>query len=178
MRRQVCGVLAGAVLLAVTAGHAGAVQTCHSYWPKPSTPIKRFTANNDGTVTDTQTGLTWKRCSEGLDGELCERGEPRTFTWQEALTAAVDSRFAGRQDWRVPDIRELNSIVERQCTMPAINEIVFPATPTMSFWSSTPYEGNGGFAWNVYFPYGISDGNSKKYRFFLRLVRGGVPTGK
>lgn len=150
---------------------AESAQTCHSYWPKPSTPINRFTENGDGTVTDSVTKLTWKRCSEGLTGEICEKGEPQIFTWQEAIKAAADSRYAGRKDWRLPDIKELNSIIERQCTMPAINEIVFPATPTMSFWSSSQYAGNPAYAWNVYFPYGISDGNSKSYKFFVRLVR-------
>ena len=157
-------ILSGAAL-------AEAAQTCHSYWPKPSTPINRFTENGDGTVTDTVTKLTWKRCSEGLSGDSCEKGEALIFTWQEALKAAAESRFAGKSGWRLPDIKELNSIIERQCTMPAINEIVFPATPTMSFWSGTPYVGNPAYAWNVYFPYGISDGNSKSYKFFVRLVR-------
>jgi len=154
-----------------SAAFADGAQTCHSYWPKPSTPINKFTENGDGTVTDTVTKLVWKRCSEGLSGDSCEKGEPLTFSWQEALKAAAESRCNGQNDWRLPDIKELNSIIERQCTMPAINEIVFPATPTMSFWSATPYAGNPAYAWNVYFPYGISDGNSKSYRFFVRLVR-------
>lgn len=165
----------GAALLLLlplaVAADADAAQTCHSYWPKPSTPINRFTENGDGTVTDTVTKLVWKRCSEGAAGDVCEQGEAQIFTWEEALKAAAESRFTGKKDWRLPDIKELNSIIERQCTMPAINAIVFPATPTMSFWSSTSYAGNPAFAWNVYFPYGISDGNSKKFRFFVRLVR-------
>lgn len=161
------------LLAMAVAAVSDAAQTCHSYWPKPSTPLNRFTDNGDGTVTDTVTRLTWKRCSEGLAGEVCEKGEALTFPWQEAQQAAADSRFAGKKDWRVPSIKELNSIIERQCTMPAINEIIFPATPTMSFWSSTAYTGNPAFAWNVYFPYGISDGNNRKYRFYVRLVRGG-----
>lgn len=172
MRFRVKQLLVSAALLSV-ASSGEAAQTCHSYWPKPSTPINRFTENGDGTVTDTVTKLTWKRCSEGLAGDSCEKGEPMLFTWQEALTIAAESRFNGKKDWRLPAIKELNSIIERQCTMPAINEIVFPATPTMSFWSSTPYAGNPAYAWNVYFPYGISDGNSKSYKFFVRLVRGG-----
>jgi len=164
-------ILALSIMSLAAAAQSDAAQTCHSYWPKPSTPINRFTENGDGTVTDTVTKLIWKRCSEGLGGESCEKGEPMIFTWQEAQKTAVESRFTGKSDWRLPDIKELNSIIERQCTMPAINEIVFPATPTMSFWSSTPYAGNPAYAWNVYFPYGISDGNSKSYKFFVRLVR-------
>lgn len=152
---------------------ATGAQLCHTYWPKPSTPINRFVNNEDGTVSDRVTGLIWKRCSEGLSGLACEIGSPATFTWQEALQAAASSSFAGKNDWRLPNIKELGSIVERQCTMPAINEIVFPATPTMSFWSSSPFVENRNFAWNIYFPYGISDGNDKSYKFFVRLVRGG-----
>ncbi len=152
---------------------ATAEQLCHSYWPKASTPINRFVNNDDGTITDKVTNLVWKRCSEGLSGSVCDQGTPAIFTWQEALKVAADSSFAGKKDWRLPDIKELSSIVERQCTMPAINAIVFPATPTMSFWSSSPYEANPAFAWNVYFPYGISDGNNKNYKFFVRLVRAG-----
>lgn len=150
-----------------------AAQTCHTYWPKASTPINRFSNNGDGTVTDSATGLIWKRCSEGQSGAVCEVGTPGIFTWQEALKTGAASAFAGKSDWRLPNIKELASIVERQCTMPAINEIVFPSTPTMSFWSGSPYDGNPNFAWNVYFPYGISDGNNKNYKFFVRLVRGG-----
>jgi hypothetical protein len=152
---------------------AMAEQTCHTYWPRPSTPVNRFINNENGTVTDKSTGLTWKRCSEGLSGESCETGSAITLTWEEALKAGAGSLFAGKNDWRLPTIKELGSIVERQCTMPAINEIVFPATPTMAFWTSTPYAGNPNFAWNIYFPYGISDGNNKNYSFFVRLVRGG-----
>ncbi|MBT0664809.1 DUF1566 domain-containing protein [Geobacter pelophilus] len=152
---------------------ASAAQLCHSYWPKPSTPINRFVNNEDGTISDSATGLIWKRCSEGLSGSTCENGAPEIFTWQEALQSAVNSSFAGKNDWRLPNIKELGSIVERQCSMPAINEIVFPATPTMSFWSSSPFAENKNFAWNIYFPYGISDGNDKNYKFFVRLVRGG-----
>lgn len=148
-------------------------QTCHSYWPKKSTPVNRFSNNNDGTITDEATGLIWKRCSEGLSGELCESGTPSIFSWTDALKAGENSHFAGKNDWRLPNIKELASIVERQCTMPAINEIVFPATPTMSFWTSSQYDANSAFAWNIYFPYGISDGNNKEYKFFVRLVRGG-----
>lgn len=165
--------LAAIVLSLFVFSAASAEQLCHTYWPKASTPINRFINNDDGTVTDKVTGLTWKRCSEGLTGSACESGTAATFTWQEALKAAAGSSFAGKTDWRLPDIKELASIVERQCTMPAINEIVFPATPTMSFWSSSPYAANAAFAWNVYFPYGISDGNNKNYHFFVRLVRGG-----
>lgn len=173
MKSSLKSILVTAAVLSSTA-LVEAAQTCHSYWPKPSTPINRFIENGDGTVTDTVSKLTWKRCSEGLSGDLCEKGEPLIFTWQEALKAASVSSFNGKSDWRLPDIKELNSIIERQCTMPAINEIVFPATPTMSFWSSSPYAGNQAYAWNVYFPYGISDGNSKSYKFFVRLVRGGA----
>ncbi|MBJ6938275.1 DUF1566 domain-containing protein, partial [Vibrio cholerae] len=87
-----------------------------------TTPNTAFNDNGDGTVTHHTTGLIWQRCSLGQswDGTDCT-GEATTFTWEEALAAAAQHTFAGRNDWRLPNKNELVSIVEYRCYRPAIN---------------------------------------------------------
>ncbi|MBJ6922970.1 DUF1566 domain-containing protein, partial [Vibrio cholerae] len=64
-----------------------------------TTPNTAFSDNGDGTVTHHTTGLIWQRCSLGQswDGTDCT-GEATTFTWEEALAAAAQHTFAGRND--------------------------------------------------------------------------------
>jgi hypothetical protein len=76
----------------------------------------RFTDNNDGTITDGRTHLMWKRCSEGQSwddtGKACT-GSPAALSWQTALSTAEAASFAGKSDWRLPNIKELASILDR-----------------------------------------------------------------
>ena len=64
-----------------------------------------YKVNLNGTVTDTRTGLTWKKCSEGQTGANCD-GEATIYSWEHAIQQAnnVNSKggFAGFKDWRVP----------------------------------------------------------------------------
>lgn len=118
-------------------------------------PNGRYVNNGDGTITDTANGLMWKQCSEGQAGSVCA-GESVVHSWQQALTTASVSEFAGYGDWRLPNIKELNSLVETGCYSPAINSSTFPNTPSVAFWSSTSidytarllefYEGKSGSA--------------------------------
>jgi len=130
-------------------------QNCNSN-TTPSTPDTQFADNADGTVTDNQTELMWMRCSLGqtLGGGTCS-GTASTFNWQTALIAAESYSFAGFDDWRLPNVRELASIVEDSCFSPSINATIFPVTPIAWFWSSTPHKGSGlgfdVFAWLVKF---------------------------
>jgi len=142
-----------------------------------STPTFDFTDNNDGTVTHSKTGLMWKQCSEGLSGAGCATGVVTTLTWQGALQAAealnAGGGFASFTDWRVPNIKELASIVEEQCTVPAINTAIFPATVSSWYWSASPYAGFATFAWTVYFNLGHDYAHLKAVSGYVRLVRGG-----
>jgi hypothetical protein len=152
---------------------AGA-QVCNSSTPA-TTPTARFTDNGDGTVTDTRTGLMWARCAQGQSwvGGACT-GSPSVHTRAQALTAVEGHSFAGHGDWRLPNIKELASIVEQQCYDPAINLAVFPNTPSNWFWSASPYAGaSSGYAWGVYFSYGYDFTDLKSYALSVRVVRGG-----
>lgn len=153
-------------------------QVCNGSLPE-STPTSHFVDNGDGTVTDNHTGLSWKKCSEGqtYNGGSCV-GKATLYNWGEALsqTAAVNGGggFAGHTDWRVPELPELRSIVEKRCQVPSINLTVFPNVgPSEWFWSSSPlaYVGGDETAWSVGFFYGYDIWSFKKYDYQVRLVR-------
>lgn len=171
--KYICYLLTILAVIAATPILLLAAQTCRPADIAESAPASRFVIRSDGTVTDNSTGLIWKRCSEGLSGAKCEDGTVKTYNWKEAKNAAETSKFAGRQDWRLPTIKELDTIVEYQCSMPAINQTVFPATPALNFWSSSLYSGYPNGAWNLNFNDGVRDSCSMNYSLYVRLVRSG-----
>ena len=152
-------------------------QICQTTTIPATTPTARFTNNGNGTVTDKKTGLMWKQCSEGLSGMDCTVGVAKTETWWVALqytqTVNTTSGFAGFSDWRLPNIKELRSIVERQCHSPAINLTIFPNTAADYFWSSSTAAWSGEYAWYVTFDIGRDAWLEKAKYFQFRLVRGG-----
>lgn len=103
-----------------------------------TTPNQAFTINNNGTVTHNTTGLMWTRCLLGQTGSDCSGGAAKTYGLQAALQTADIYSFAGYSDWRLPNKKELVSIVERACFNPAINATVFSNAPASRVWSSSP----------------------------------------
>ena len=163
-----------------------ATVTCSAGNPSASTivttPSADFTVNVDGTVTHAKTGLMWKTCAEGLSGAACATGTAATMTWASALSAAVAANaanaglgFANHTDWRLPNQKELQSIVESCGYNPSINQDMFPATPTVAayFWSASTYSDDPTYAWIVDFSDGFSNGGTKTFGIYARLVRGG-----
>jgi len=143
-----------------------------------STPTSAFTDHGDGTVTHNLTGLMWKQCAQGSSGASCATGTAIAVDWKTALAAAVADTTGGHSDWRVPNKKEIESIVETCGYNPAINQTVFPAVSAAfsPFWSGTTSVQATGEAWYVDFGAGIT------YLFFktfsnygVRLVRGGQP---
>jgi len=140
-----------------------------------STPTSTFTDNGNGTVTHALTGLMWKQCAQGQSGAACVTGAATTMTWSAALTAAKNENFAGHSDWRLPNKKELESIVESCGISPAINQILFPATPALRFWSASSYVLDPTGAWIVAFIDGDGYPDPKSSSYNVRLVRGGQP---
>ncbi|MBK6999481.1 MAG: DUF1566 domain-containing protein [Rhodoferax sp.] len=135
--------------------------------------------NADGTVFDPKTGLTWMRCSMGQtwDGSTCI-GTANTYTYDQANALIGTVTFAGQNDWRMPNIRELQTIVDRSVYNPAIDSIAFPNTPSLFFWSGSPDVGNSDYAWMVSFYLGSAyDGYRYDDYYAVRLVRGGQSFG-
>ena len=85
--------------------------------------------------------------------------------------AIGDSEDAARGNWRVPNIRELVSIVELQCAEPAINLSLFPNSGSVHLWSSSPYKFYSHYSWYVDFRDGVYTYGDRADRKFLRLVR-------
>lgn len=143
---------------------------------------KTYTDNGDGTVTDPTTGLQWMRCSMGQtwDGTTCT-GTASTYTWDQANALSNMVTFAGYSDWRLPNIRELQTIVDRSVFGPAIDSGTFPNAPNWNFWSNSPSARSLSFdssiALSANFNYGESSASSKSYPLPVRLVRAGMPLG-
>lgn len=115
-------------------------QTCKPESITPSHPAGQYLDNGDGTVTDIVNGLMWSRCSLGQNYQSghCTNDPINFLTWKEALQAgAANSSYATHDGWRLPNIKELESLVERSCVAPAIDLALFPSTPSTVYWSNT-----------------------------------------
>src|SRR5438034_4539784 len=80
-----------------------------------------YTDNGDGTLTDNNTGLVWEKQSS--DGSIHDMGN--AYTWDNAFAAHVatlnSTSFAGHNDWRLPNVRELESIGNFGNTNPSVS---------------------------------------------------------
>ncbi|EXJ09123.1 MULTISPECIES: protein kinase domain-containing protein [Nitrincola] len=72
----------------------------------------RYLDNQDGTITDTITNLTWMRCSLGQTwtGETC-LGDALELNWSQASSLGEQTTLAGYDDWRLPNLDELYTLV-------------------------------------------------------------------
>lgn len=148
-------------------------------WPDP-----RFTDNGDGTVTDNLTGLMWLKNASFSTSTLTEwtpkSGNGR-LTWYESLTYIeklnngdfdeIEAGNCGYEDWRLPNIREIASLIHYGYSMPALSnttgteqwseEAPFVGVQSYLYWSSTTVHrqalGSNANAWVVDF----SDGDVK-----------------
>jgi hypothetical protein len=140
-------------------------------WPTP-----RFTDNNNGTVIDNLTGLIWMKNANAFS--------PRT--WAQAISDAnnlksgdaglTDGSKAG--DWRLPNIRELHSLVDYSQSSGMALPAGHPFTEVHwdgPYWSSTtdedPLAANS--AWNIGFDLGGTGSQPKGNPSWVWCVRGG-----
>lgn len=105
-----------------------------------------FVDNKNGTVTDLRTSLTWAKCTIGqtytLATNSCSGSGATSYpTWAEALAAAEAYSVNNISGWRLPNIKELGSLVDRSCAEPTINLTLFPNSVSSVYYSSTPFKG-------------------------------------
>lgn len=119
-----------------------------------------FTDNGDGTVSDGSTGLMWQQAEGG------------SMDWEGAITYCEALSLAGYTDWRLPNIKELESITEDSLFYLAIDTNYFPDANAY-YWSSTTYASFSFLAWRVLFSGGSVRYDRKSWNRYVRCVRGG-----
>src|SRR2546426_88035 len=102
-----------------------------------------YTDNGDGTITDNNTNLVWEKQSD--DGSIHDKDN--LYTWDDAFAVHVAglnaTNFAGHNDWRLPNVKELQSIVDYENFNPAVapafnNNCTAGATVTTGSCTATP----------------------------------------
>lgn len=134
--------------------------------------VNEFVDNSDGTISDKATGLMW-----------AQDDDSQAMNWEDALAYAENSDLAGYSDWRLPNVKELQGIVDYSRSPsatvaanvgPAINSI-FVCTPIVNeagnddygyYWTSTSAHFTSGepyyYAWYVAFGMAV-DGNGNDF---------------
>jgi len=146
-----------------------------------------YVDNGNGTITDSNTGLIWEKLSD--DGAIHDRDT--TYTWANAFTVKIatlngGAGFAARTDWRMPNKKELESIVNAEVfnptLSPAFNTGCVPGATVLTgsctkssfYWSSTSYAFDPSRAWRVGFDFGAAAAGFKADALYVRAVRGGL----
>lgn len=141
--------------------------------------VNEFIDNGDGTISDLATGLMWMQTDSGEGKD-----------WENALAYAENLEHAGYSDWRLPNVKELQSIVDYSGVYPAIDANFFQVTDIDAyFWTSTSaFFSNASeeaqkryWAWYVAFGYAVDkEGNDSHGAGAVRYdtkVEGG-PSGE
>jgi hypothetical protein len=149
--------------------------------------------NGDGTITDTRTGLMWEKKSD--DGGLHDKDniywwsgngvEETVWDWVADVNAEGGTGFAGYNDWRVPNVKELLSIINFEHQPLAVSAafdtncvagatVLTGSCTFMSlYWSSTTSAASTGLAFGVSFNHGDASPYFKSNTSRVRAVRGG-----
>ena len=130
-----------------------------SHHSRADAPAGRYTMSN-GTVFDKKTLLTWQ---QGI--------APNPLNWNDAKVYCDNLVLDGKSDWRLPSMKELQTIVDEKKTNPAIDPIAFPNTPADWFWTSSGFGGSGSQAWVVDFSSGDTYGDDVVYSYRVRCAR-------
>ena len=101
---------------------------------------KRFVISPDQQeVTDSHTNLTWRRCVEGstFNGERCQ-GAPLAQPWGDTLTHARRQARQTGVAWRLPNVKELASLLDHEHRL-HIDIEAFPGANTDVLWTSSSF---------------------------------------
>jgi len=119
-----------------------------------------FSRSSSGVVTDSVTGLEWQ-----------DDVESQMMDWQNAIDYCEALPLDGA-NWRLPNIRELSSIVDDTKYNPTISS-VFVNTISNGYWSSTTDANYTDNAWVVYFSSAYQSNSGKSDYYYVRCVRAG-----
>lgn len=126
--------------------------------------VADFTRSN-GVVTDSTTQLQWQ------DDYSSNKKVIKSARWFNAIAYCENLTLNGNSDWRLPNIRELTSLIDDGKYAPAINE-VFQNIYAQGYISSTTTFASSYNIWFIGFNKGIQYRNSKAYDSgYIRCVR-------
>ena len=122
----------------------------------------RLEDKGNGTVYDYDTGLTWQQQDDGA-----------TKTWAAAGTYCQNLSLGGKSDWRLPNVKELSSLIDyRQPNPgPVISRVMFPTTQLSYYWSASSYAASSSNAWRVFFGNGSVNASNEAGSYYVRCVR-------
>ncbi|NWH05509.1 DUF1566 domain-containing protein [Desulfobacter latus] len=124
--------------------------------------------NTDGTVSDSETALMWQ-----------QQDDDQYRNWVDALGYCENLSLAGYDDWRLPNIRELETLVDDSRYDPAIDTDYFTGCHSSYYWSGSSYARYSSDAWGVSFNDGYVYYGHKADSYYVRCVRCGrsAPSG-
>lgn len=107
-------------------------------------PDPVFVISSDGAggiVTDNRTGLRWQRATE-------PKRYPKA---DEAIAYCAGVTIDGEGGFRLPTVKELNTLIDEKSVGPAIDKKTFPGTESEWYWTASPYVYLPGYHWAVTF---------------------------
>ena len=128
----------------------------------------QFTDNGNGTITDNLTNLIWQKAPFA-----------DSITWEQALGYADTLTLAGATDWRLPNIKEMQSVNDESIITPSVSISYFPSIGVKKYWSSTTLPNQTAKAWYLDTHFGITTYANKTAKNSVLCVKNntGTPTG-
>ncbi len=139
-----------------------------------------FTDNSNGTITDNSTGLMWQKCPRYQNTDSNCSGTAIETKWSSDMQYCENLTLLNQSDWRLPNIKELVSLIDYTKSPTRIDETYFPNTGSFDFTSSTTNAGYTESALSVTFNNGfVWDNGQLSFRKIekethVRCVRGGL----
>ena len=97
------------------------------------------------------------------------------YKWNDAIKYCEELAYGGHDDWRLPTVKELVSIVDKGNEDLTIDTISFPGTPPSNFWALSEYLGSSSYAWRIGFCSSCGVGKDPTYDTqYVRCVRGEI----
>ncbi len=130
----------------------------------PTVINQRYTDNGDGSITDHLTNLVWQKIPNAS-----------SMTWEDALVYAEELNFTNKTDWRLPNIKELQSLNDESTLSPSVYSL-FNGLGIKKYWSSTSLPNQTTKAWYWETQFGITTYDVKTNLNYVLCVRSNYPS--